>query len=67
MKLRAHDQIHVSSVKTDSLRPGEEFEVSDDLGAELLKKHPTKFSEVDGAKSEKPAKNKSAGAAPKNK
>lgn len=37
MKLKAIDQLHVSSVKPDSLRPGEEFEVSDAAGKELLK------------------------------
>ena len=67
MKLRALDQMHVSAVKPDSLRPGEEFEVSDALGTELLKKHPKKFRQIGGEKSEKPASNKALGGAPKNK
>lgn len=47
MQLRALDQIHISSVKPDTIRPGEAFEVSDSAGEDLLKKHPTKFSRVD--------------------
>jgi hypothetical protein len=46
MRLRAHDQVHVSSVKAESLRPGEEFEVSDAAGADLIKAHPGLFEEV---------------------
>jgi len=42
MKLIATDQLHISSVKPDSLRPGEAFEVSDTLGAELMEKHPNR-------------------------
>lgn len=64
MKLKALDQIHVSSVKADSLRPGEEFEVGDALGKELVAKHPQRFAvlegaaEADGEKAEKPPANK---------
>jgi hypothetical protein len=47
MKLRAIDQVHISSVKADSLRPGEEFEVSDAVGKDLMKAHPDKFSAVE--------------------
>jgi len=46
MKLKALDQIHVSSVQADSLRKGQEFRVSDALGAELLKRHPTTFEQL---------------------
>ena len=46
MKLSALDQVSVSSVKADSLRPGEEFTVSDAYGDELLTKHPDKFRKV---------------------
>jgi hypothetical protein len=48
MRLRALDQIAISSVKSTSLRPGEAFEVSDALGADLLKGHPGKFARIDG-------------------
>ncbi len=47
MKLKALDQISVSSVQADSLRPGQEFHVSKATGAELLKVHPGKFEMVD--------------------
>ena len=63
MKLRALDQVHVSSVKPDSLRPGEEFEVSDETGKDLMKALPGKFSEVGvggRAKARKPPANKAA-------
>jgi len=70
MKLKALDQVHVSSVKPDSLRPGEEFEVSDEVGKSLLKAHPQKFQQVGQQVSEKAEaapKNKAEGAAPANK
>lgn len=69
MKLRALDQIHVSSVKPDSLRKGEEFEVSDAAGADLLKKHPAKFEQVagDAAQKAEPAPRNKAESAPANK
>lgn len=71
MKLRALDQIHISSVKTDSLRPGEEFEVTDDLGSQLVKQHPSKFDVLEAAKAEKAEpsapKNKAEKKAPSNK
>lgn len=66
MKLKALDQIHVSSVKADSLRPGEEFEVNDVQGAELLKAHPNRFEQIGGAKAEPKPANK-AEPAPANK
>lgn len=46
MKLLAIDQVSVSAVKPDSLRPGEEFTVSDAHGEELLGRHPDKFRTV---------------------
>lgn len=66
MKLKALDQIHVSSVKPDSLRPKEEFEVSDELGNELLKKHPGGFERLE-TKAEPAPLNKAEPAAPANK
>lgn len=63
MKLKALDTIHVSAVKADSLRPGDEFEVNDVYGAALIKQHPTKFERVtDGS-----ALSEKAEAAPPNK
>lgn len=38
MKLKANDTLHVSSVKADNIAPGEEFEVSDDSGRQLIEK-----------------------------
>lgn len=54
MKLRALDQVHVSSVQADSLRPGQEFEVSDVLGEQMMKSLPGRVERVDEA--DEPAK-----------
>lgn len=67
MKLKALNQIHISAVKADSLRPGEEFEVSEALGRELLSKHPSTFASVGAAKAKAAPKNKAEPAAPSNK
>lgn len=69
MKLQALDQIHISAVKPDALRPGEKFEVSDDLGRELLAKHPRTFVAIGGVagKSERAPMNKAEPGAPSNK
>lgn len=73
MKLRALDQVHVSSVQADSLRPGQEFEVSDTLGAQLLKSLPGRIERVTEAddppseKAEQDHPNKAIAAAPANK
>ncbi|OBQ68400.1 hypothetical protein EFV37_25100 [Mesorhizobium loti] len=69
MKLKSIDQISISAVKADSLRPGEEFEVGDAYGAELIKQHPDKFEVLEAAeeKSEAAPENKAEGAAPANK
>lgn len=75
MQLRALEQIHVSAVQADTIRPGQNFEISDAAGQDLLKKHPTKFERVDAdgpvhaeaaEKSEPPPQNK-AEPAPTNK
>lgn len=68
MKLKALDQMHISAVQRDTLRPGQVFEISDAAGEELLKKHPSKFVCVEsGAKAEQPPRNKAEGGAPANK
>lgn len=68
MKLQALDQIHVSAVKPDALRPNEEFEVSDALGADLLKAHPNTFRAIEsGQKAVTDPDNKALSAAPANK
>lgn len=64
MKLKVLDQIHISSVSSDTLRRGEVIEVSDASGEELLQRHPDKF-ELSGKK-RAAAKNKQA-PAPENK
>ncbi len=38
MKLKAHDTLHVSSVRADNIKPGEEFEVSDDFGRQFVER-----------------------------
>jgi len=58
MRLRAKDQIHISAVKPDALRPGEEFEISDTAGEALVKQHPTMFERLDGEKQERVPLNK---------
>lgn len=52
MKLVASDQLHISSVKPDVIRPGEEFEVSEELGRSLLERFPF-LKRVDVAKAVK--------------
>lgn len=59
MKLKVLDQIHISAVKADSLRPGEEFEVSYGYGKELLHRHPGRLAAV-GSKAKRPHANKAA-------
>lgn len=68
MKLKALDQIHVSAVQSETLRPGQEFEISDAAGEELLKAHPGKFNRLDRpAKKAAPRPMNKKAKAPKNK
>lgn len=46
MQIKILDQVHLSSVRSTTLAAGEIVEVSRDLGAELLDKHPDKFEAV---------------------
>lgn len=46
MKLKALDQINISSVSSDSLRPGQEFTVSKSEGEQLMKVHPQLFQKI---------------------
>lgn len=68
MKLYAIDQVSISSVKSDTLKPGEGFVVSEAYGAELLSKLPHAVSKKrpPKAKAEKSPPNKMA-PSPKNK
>ena len=63
MKLRTTDQIHISAVSPDTLRPHTEFDVSDAFGKDLLAQHPSRLVAV---KTERAPKNK-AEAPPANK
>lgn len=38
MMLKANDTLHVSSVSPDNIAPGQEFEVADDTGRQLVEK-----------------------------
>jgi len=68
MRLRATDQVSISAVKSDNLRPGEEFEVSAEQAAEILHRLPGAVERVDGMKAAGAAPaNKSLSAAPANK
>lgn len=58
MKLKVTGQLHVSAVSSDTLRPGQEIEVSAALGEELLAKHPICFAAVKADR--KPANKKAA-------
>ena len=63
MKLKVTDQIHVSFIQADSLRPGQVIEVTDEQGANLLKAHPGTFKAAvaDENKMEAAPANKAAG------
>ena len=63
MKLRANDTLHVSSVGPDNIAPGQEFEVAEDTGRQLVEKG---LASVVKAKSEPKPANK-MDAAPLNK
>lgn len=65
MRLRAYDTISISAVKADPIRPGEEFEIGDAAGEELLKVHPGKFALVEAKAA--PASQNKAEPAPENK
>jgi hypothetical protein len=70
MRLRAYDTVHVSSVQAENIRPGQEFEISDSAGDDLLKAHPSLFAVVSrDAPEEKaaPAPENKAEPAPENK
>lgn len=75
MQLRAIEQIHISAVQADTIRPGQTFDISDSAGNDLLKKHPTKFERADAdgpvhaevAEKSEPAPQNKAEPAPTNK
>lgn len=46
MKLKVLDQIHVSYVQADSLRPGDEISVTPEQGEALMKAHPDTFKKL---------------------
>lgn len=56
MKFKAKDTLHVSAVKADNILPGEEFEVSDDFGRQLVERGLA--TEAKGEKSVSPVENK---------
>lgn len=64
MKLKAKDTLHVSSVKADNIAPGETFEVSDDMGRQLVER--SLAAEVKAAKADAAPSNKME-SAPSNK
>ena len=67
MKLYAIDQVSITAVQADTLKPGQAFEVSDAHGKELLDKLPNHVSkDPPKAKAEAAPKNKME-RAPKNK
>jgi len=52
MKLKVLDQVHVSLVQADTLRPGQHIEVNDVIGNDLLKAHPRTFEVIEGAEAQ---------------
>lgn len=65
VRMKALDQLHISSVQADTLAPGEEFEVSSSRADEL---EAAGLAERVGSKKADPAPaNKARAAAPKNK
>jgi hypothetical protein len=64
VKMKAVDQVHISSVKADSLQPGEQFEVTEATAKDLEDRGLAK--RVGGAKAE-PAPTNKAEPAPTNK
>lgn len=46
MRLKVIDQIHISSIRPDSLRPGDEIGVTGEEGLVLLAAHPDKFERL---------------------
>jgi hypothetical protein len=65
MKLKANDTLHVSSVGPENIAPGEVFEVSDDVGKQLVERGLA--TEAKGAKAEKAAPENKKEDAPENK
>lgn len=60
MILQALDTVHVSSVKSDALRPGEEFELNDADSTSLIERGLAKKIDdsKDGEKMDPPVQNK---------
>lgn len=68
MKLKAKDTLHLSSVKAENIRPGEEFEVSDGEGKSLVDRGlATKVASPKPAAKKAAAPSNKKAAAPKNK
>lgn len=49
MQIKVCEQILITAVRTDVLRPGETIEVDDATGAKLLMDHPKHFRAVGGS------------------
>lgn len=66
MKLKANDTLLISSVKSDNILPGEQFEISDERGRDLVERGLA--TEVKSpAKKKAPAPRNKMAAAPANK
>jgi hypothetical protein len=60
MKFKVIDQIHISALSADTLRPGQEIDVADAAEARrLLKLHPTALQPAEGARALPAPANKS--------
>lgn len=62
MKVKVTDQLHISSVRADSIRAGETIEVSDDVGNDLVKRGlATKIAAAPPNKARQTSRNKAGG------
>ncbi len=55
MRLKVLDQVHVSSVQPDALRPGQEIKVTPEEGEALLSKLPAYFEQLESDQETPPA------------
>lgn len=67
MKLKALDQVSISSVQADTIRKGQTFTVSDSFGEELLRKLPHTLTRLDKPKAPAKPRKMKGGRPPLNK
>jgi hypothetical protein len=63
MKLKANDTLLISSVKSDNILPGEQFEISDERGRDLVERGLATEVKTPAKKKAATSRNKMAAAA----